>query len=530
MFLNPGNQAFCEIAEADFYVDKTMLLQFTNKRLKNPSLKYICVSRPRRFGKTVTSNMICAYYSKGCDSDVLFSQFKISSSDSYKKNLNKYNVLKVDINAMYAKWHAVISPNKKFSFVEYLTMSICEDMKETFPKIDYGKFESVSEYMQRIYAQTNETFVIVMDEYDVLVREGVSEAEYKDFLAFLNSLFKNSDLEPAISLAYLTGILPIMKDKIQSKLNVFDEITMLDASEFAEFTGFTHEDVRMICKKFNCSFDECKNWYDGYKLGQYEIYNPRAVVQSCLKKKFQSYWSGTSSYEVVSEKILMNFAGTKDAVVSMLSGGMVEVNVKKYNNTLAGIKSLDDVLTFLIHLGYLAYDENAGICFIPNREVHEEWINAIEDNDEYAEPNRIIKASKNLFYSTISGDEVAVAKALDVSHVHVSSNLSYNNEYSLQSAIYLAYIYLLNYYLIVKEMPSGKGVADISYIPFDKNKPALIVELKHNGSPFSALKQIKEKLYFDTFSNWNGEVIFVGINYDEKTKTHSCKIERFNKT
>lgn len=305
---------------------------------------------------------------------------------------------------------------------------------------------------------------------------------------------------------------------------------MLDADDFAEFVGFTSEEVKFLCKKYSCSFNECKSWYDGYKLAGFEIYNPEAVIQAVPKGKFKSYWSGTSTYQVVEEKLNMNFSGTKEDVIAMLGGRKIEVSVGRYDNTLTGFRNKDDIFTFLIHLGYLAYDEEEQTCYIPNREIHEEWIKAVEDNEDYAETNKIIKDSKNLLRETIAGNEDFVAKALDKTHIHITSNRSYNNEDSLQSAIYLAYIYALNGYTIVKEMTSGKGFSDITYIPFDNSTPAIIVELKHNKSAETALSQIKEKQYFESLSNWKGDILFVGINYDEQSKQHQCKIEKFIKT
>ena len=248
-----------------------------------------------------------------------------------------------------------------------------------------------------------------------------------------------------------------------------------------------------------------------------------------VTKKFKSYWSKTSSYTVVAEKIRMNFKGTKYDVITMLGGGRVRVNVEKYENRMDVFNSKDDVFTYLIHLGYLAYDEEEEECYIPNREILKEWRNAIDDDEEYAETNKIISDSRDLLEATIEGDEEVVAAALDRSHYHVTSNLSYNNEKSLQSAIYLAYIYALKKYIISKEMPAGKGYADIVYIPFDKTKSDLIVELKRNGSTETALPQIKEKQYFACLASWQGDILFVGVNYDEKTKKHECKIGRFVK-
>lgn len=531
-YLNPDNQNFLEMVNTGRYVDKTMLISQANKQLGDPTFKFICVSRPRRFGKTIAGNMLSAYYSKGADSRKLFEPFKISQDPSFETHLNKYNVLKLDINAMYSEW-LCFEPKEKRpnTVIAYFTRLVCEEFKKEFSDVDFGDDGTISGFIQKIYMQKKQTFIIILDEYDVFIREKDLESQLPVYLGFLNSLFKNTELVPAISLAYITGILPIMKDKIQSKLNTFRQYTMLEPSSFSEYVGFLPEEVAAICKKYGCSFEDCKNWYDGYRLEGFEVYNPESVMIAAITGKFKSYWSGTSTYNVIKEKIQMNFAGTKEAVIAMIGGETIDVSVGKYDNTMTGLKSKDDVFTFLIHLGYLAYDEEERVCYIPNREIHDEWIKAISDDSNYEQTNKIIEDSKNLLAQTLAGNEELVAQALDRSHDHVSSNRSYNNEYSLQSAIYLAYIYALNGYTIVKEMPAGKGIADIVYIPLssNKNQTAIIVELKHNQSAESALTQIKQKRYFDCLSAWHGKLLFVGVNYNEKTKKHECKIERFVK-
>ncbi|MBQ8012910.1 MAG: AAA family ATPase [Treponema sp.] len=528
-FLNPNNDNF--LAEANsLYVDKTMLIDVTNRYLNDPTFKFICLSRPRRFGKSIAEDMLAAYYSKGADSKELFSKFKISKTASYEKNLNKFNAIKFDMNALFSEWKCLNPDNKKEKNpLAYISRLICEEFCEQFADIDFGENNSISAFIQKVYKEKGETFIIIIDEYDVMVREQVSQEDFDIYLAFLNSLFKNAELKPAISLAYLTGILPIIRDRVQSKMNNFKEYNMLHTGKFAEFTGFTTEEVKALCEEYNCSFDECKSWYDGYKVGDFEIYNPQAVVNAVVTGEFRSYWSHTSTYEVISDKIKMNFDGIKDDVITMLGGGKIDVNVGKYKNTMSDFFSKDDAFTFLIHLGYLAYDAEEEQCYIPNREIYKEWEYAVEDDSDYAETNKIIKASKNLLKETLSGNEDAVATALDASHIHVTSNRSYNNEESLQSAIYLAFIYAINNYTIVKEMTAGKGFADIVYIPLKAGSPALIVELKHNKSVQTALNQIKDKQYFDCLANYSGEILFVGISYDEDTKKHECKIEKFVK-
>ena len=531
-YLNPNNENFCDVVQSGRYVDKTMLIDVANRMLGDPFYKFICVcvSRPRRFGKSMAGDMLAAYYSRGADSKKLFSRLKIAGEESFEKHLNKYNVIKIDLNATFSEWGNIsIKSDKAKCVMSYVTNLVCNDFTAEFPQIKFPTDQTVSGFIQQVYKETGEKFVCIIDEYDVLVREQVSKDDFNRYLDFLVSLFKNSELKPAIALAYITGILPVIKDKVQSKLNTFKEYTMLDADDFAEFTGFTTEEVRSLCKKYSCNFDECRSWYDGYKIGNYEIYNPEAVIQAVPKGKFKSYWSKSSSYEVISDKIKMNFSGTKDCVIKMLSGGKVDVDIQGYKNTLSDFANKNDVFTYLIHLGYLAYDEETGQCYIPNWEISGEWQRAIHDDASYEKTNEIIAQSKELLLQTLQCNQKAVEQALDESHVHVTSLRSYNKEDALQCAIYLAYIYALNEYIIVREMPAGNGIADIVYIPKKTGLPALIIELKRNGSAESAMNQIKEKKYFKCLDNWHGDILFVGTNYDEQTKKHECEIERFVK-
>ena len=320
-----------------------------------------------------------------------------------------------------------------------------------------------------------------------------------------------------------------MRDRVQSKLNNFEEYTILNADKLAEYIGFTGDEVRALCKKYNADFDEYKRWYDGYNQQGIEIYNPESVVKSLMYRDLANYWGKTSTYAVISDRIQENFEGMKDDIIRMLSGESVDVNVTRYMNTMTDFSTRSDVFTYLIHLGYLAYHKDDSTCRIPNKEVRQEWFNAIETNKEYAVTNKIIQGSKKLMTETLRGNEETVAKALDESHIHVTSNRSYNNEDALQSAIYLSYIYALNKYTVIKEMTSGKRFADVVFIPFVENMPAMIIELKRNDCAESAISQIKEKKYFDSLSHYSGNLLFVGINYDEKAKTHECKIEKLKK-
>jgi hypothetical protein len=521
IYLNPGNENFRRTLAADIYVDKTGMIAEMNKFIDKGN-NYVCISRPRRFGKTIAGNMLSAYYSKGCDSRELFAPFKISKDSRFEERLNQLNVIKLDMNSEYQ------NTVDKAELIKRITGKIKEEMNSQFPTVILREDDSLAECILKVFSATGETFVIIMDEYDVLVREKVSETLFAEYLSFLNGLFKSDTLRPAISLAYLTGIFPIVRDKIQSKLNNFYEYTILDAEELAEYIGFTGDEVKELCEKRGVNYDECQMWYDGYKQHGFEIYNPESVVKCVNKNEFGNFWGKTSRFDVISDRLDENFEGTKEDVIKMVSGEEVTVDPDLFMNTVTGFKMKDEVFTYLIHLGYLAYDRENGKCRIPNKEIRNEWLRALKVAKDYGTTNKIISDSMNLLEATMDGDEEAVARALDRSHINVTSNRSYNNEDALQSAIYLAYIYALNEYTVIKEMTNGKGFADVVFVPFKESRPAMIIELKRNSCTESAITQIKEKKYFTSLGHYNGNLLFVGINYDEKEKTHTCKIERFD--
>ena len=524
IYLNPSNAGFKKTLAGNIFVDKSMLISELNKFIDSGN-QYICVSRPRRFGKTIATNIMCAYYSKGCDSREMFSKLKISKAKNYEQYLNKLNFIKIDVASEYQ------NANDKNEMLKDLQKKVRDEFQEQYPKIRFVKNETIANCMMKVYKENNETFVIILDEYDCLVRDTFGTHLFADYLEFLNGLFKSDTLRPAIALAYLTGILPIVRDRVQSKLNNFREYTILNAYNLAEFVGFTEKEVKPLCKKYKVDFAQCKKEYDGYAQNGFEIYNPESVVMCMETKEFGNFWGKTSTYMVITDRLKHNYKGAKEDVIKMLSGEGIKVNITRYMNTMTDFHSKDDVFTYLIHLGYLAYNSKEGTCRIPNLEVRKEWNNAIEDMPEYSKTDEIIKASEELLEQTLLKNSDAVAKALDNTHLHVSSNRNYNNENALAAAVYIAFVHALNYYNCFKELSTGKGFADLVYVPVVKSPehPAIIIELKHNQSTGKALQQIQNKQYFDALSNYNGNLLFVAINYDKDTKNHECEITEWEK-
>ena len=521
IYINAGNENLKRALNSEIFVDKSLVLQKLCSLL-NTNQSFICVSRPRRFGKTTVRDLMVAFFSKGCDSKALFSNLKIAKVPCFEQNLNKFNVIAIDLGALY---NTVENRN---DVLKYLRKELLEDFRKEFSDIEFSDEDSIAKMIQRVHKKTDTQFIIIIDEYDTLIRERVSETLLEEYRSFLNSLFKNNELSSAIALAYITGILPVERDKIQSKLNNFNEYTMLDPDMTAEFFGFTKEETEELCNEYGMSFAECENWYDGYKIGEFEIYNPNSVVKAMTRKKYTNYWNATGSYEVVADYIRLDFDGTKSAVTEMLAGNEVKVNVKKFKNKLSEIKNKDNVLTYLIHLGYLNYDEATGLCRIPNKEIREEWEAAIEDSENFSKVVKMISDSEKLLKLTQAGDSERVAIALDNAHQTVADPLDYNDESSLKTAIILAYYTATSKYTIIKELPTGIGFADIGFIPVDKKDPAMVVELKYDKDADSAIKQIKNKNYPKVFENYLDNLLLVGVNYDKNTKIHECVIEKYH--
>lgn len=522
IYVNPGNENFKLALNSEIFVDKSLVLQKFSKLL-NTEQRFICVARPRRFGKTMIGNLMKAYFSKGCDSRELFSNLKIAKEACFGENLNKFNVLAIDLGSVYSR------AKNKAGMLDYLEKELLKDFRNEFPGAEFSENMPLADMIQQAYTKTGIKFIIIIDEYDVLVRQQVDDKLLQEHLELLNSLFKNNELSPAIALAYLTGILPIVRDKIQSKLNVFEESNMLDPFGFEEFFGFTKEEVKTLCDRYEMNFAECENWYDGYKIGKIDIYNPNSVVKAMMRRECANYWQVSGSYEAVSDYIKLDFDGIKTSIAEMLTGSQVPVTVINFRNSLNEIKNRDNVLTYLIHLGYLNYDKSTKLCRIPNKEIREEWESAVGDSANFSKIAEMIRNSEKLLKWTQQGIAERVAAALDEAHVSVADPLDYNDESSLKTAIILAYYTAKSKYTIIKELPAGYGFADIGFIPLNKKDPAMIIELKYDKDADTAITQIKNKKYPAGFENYLDNLLLVGVNYDKTTKVHECVIEKYQK-
>ena len=517
IYFNPGNGSFTEDKNSQIYVDKTELLKFLNKRLKTNG-KCIAVSHARRFGKSHAAGMIDAYYSLGSDSSKLFEDTKIASEPDYEKYRNKYNVIHLDISSFWDDY--------KDNLIEKIVEYIYDDIKEDLGNIlDYKK--KLSYVLMKIYEKTEIPFVIIIDEWDCVIRNSTDQNLIHNYLQFLHSLFKSEESKSFLALGYITGILPIKKIKDESALNNFQEYTMLDSYPITEYYGFTENEVKDLCEDFEMDFETMKAWYNGYLIDNMHMYNPNSVSRALERHKVDSYWRNTSAFGTINTFITMNYAGLKEDVLAMLSGEKVMVDTECFQNDLTEIHSKDDALTALIHLGYLGYDKDMLSAYIPNYEVAKAFQSALKTGT-WKEISASISKCDELLIATINKNAEKVAELIELAHETYTSVLKYNDENSLSCVLTMAYFTAPAYYNIIREMPSGKGFADFVFLPRANagNRPAMIVELKHNKTADAAINQIKENRYHGALSGYNGKTLLVGINYNEK-KQHTCIIEEF---
>ncbi len=376
--------------------------------------------------------------------------------------------------------------------IPYLTRCTLDELREIYPDYLPPQVTMLPDALSRIKQVTGRKFIVIIDEWDVLIRDEAANEKIQDsYINFLRGMFKGTEPTKYIQLACLTGILPIKKIKTQSALNNFEEYTMLDSDGLAQYIGFTEDEVKALCVKYGKDFEKVKRWYDGYVLEGHQVYNPKAAVSLMTKGKFKSYWSDTGSYEAVALLINMDFDGLKTAIIEMLAGASVKVDVTSFPNDTVSFADKDDVLTYLVHLGYLAYDQDAESAFVPNEEIRQELIKATK-RKKWNELLAFQQESNRLLEATLDMDAPAVAESIERVHAQYASSIQYNNENSLSSVLTIAYLGSMQYYFKpIREFPAGKGVADFVFIPkaeYRDDCPSLVVELKWNESVRTAIQ------------------------------------------
>ncbi|MBQ9168208.1 MAG: AAA family ATPase [Oscillospiraceae bacterium] len=554
IYLNPGKQSFTMAVNSEIFVDKTPMIRYLNTVI-NTQQRFVSVSRPRRFGKTMAANMVAAYYDCQANSRELFEGLKLSvcrpamvgkkmiSWDTY---LGKFDVLRLIMTDF------TNNASNAQDMIGYLTNEVTDELMMEYPDVHYGERINLWNVMNRIYTHTKRQFVIIIDEWDVIFRYWRDDKDsQREYLNFLRSWLKDKDY---VALAYMTGILPIKKYGEHSALNMFDEYSMIQPMQLAPYTGFTEEEVEELCQEYGRDFAKIKDWYDGYEVydiiprdrdyqqlrstgeepvpGHHSLYSPLSVVKAVSTGQIKNYWNNTETYEALAEHIRMDFDGLKETIALLMDGGRVKVGISKYQNDMTSFQSSDDVLTMLIHLGYLGYDSERGEAFIPNKEILEVFKDST-DSREWADTMLAFRKSQELLQATWTRDEEKVAELLEAAHDR-AGNRTYNDEAALSYAVQYAYYAAQKYYTTIQELDSGKGYADLAYLPSPRypDKPVLIIELKYGRSADEAIDQIRKKDYPARFEHYKGNILLMGISYDkditskqEGYKKHSCRIE-----
>ena len=520
-YINIGSAGF-QSARNSEYVDKSGLIAVVNATL-NTERRFTCVTRSRRFGKSMAARMLNAYYDQSCDARNLFADLKIAKDPSYEKHLNKYPVIFLDMTAFVTRFHDE-------TIVDQIEKELIADIKDAYPDVSTNDSSDLMDCLINIVSATQQPVIFIIDEWDAICREFKPESAAMDrYVNWLRRMFKDVNASRVFAGVYMTGILPIKKYKTDSALNIFTEYSMVKPARMSGYFGFTKEETKVLAQKHGMDFDELEKWYDGYQIGdQLSIFNPNSVMQAIYSGYCESYWASTGAYDAVAQYIKMNFDGLKDDIICLLSGGRVKVNTTKFQNDISIIQGKDDVLTVLIHLGYLSYDRTKSECYVPNMEVAGELANAVEDTG-WQHVITALQQSEQLLKATLGCDEESVARGIDAAHDENTSILSYNDENSLACVLSIAYYFAKSDYIMHRELATGKGFADIVLIPRKHvDTPAIVLELKYNQDADTAISQIKRKQYPAKLAEYTGDILLVGINYDKQKKVHSCKIERYN--
>ena len=549
-YLNPGKAAYEEAVNSEIFIDKTEMILYLNRVVRTEQ-KYVCVSRPRRFGKSMAAKMICAYYDRQANSRELFERCRISNAEkpeggkTWDAYLGQFDVIRLVMSEFLAESASVDD------MLSYLSDEVISELKEAYPDVNYGSRVNLRTVMNRICGSRKVQFVVVIDEWDAIFREYKEDKEgQKRYLDFLRDWLKDKEY---IALAYMTAILPIKKYGKHSALNMFDEYSMTFPMQLAPYAGFTAEETSGLCRRYGRDYQEIRDWYDGYRVSdilppdlgyaklsstgktpearKYSLYSPLSVVKAMRSGFINNYWNETETYEALRQYIDWNFEGLKEDVAILMDGGKIPVDITGYQNDMTTFHSKDDILTMLIHLGYLGYDSDRKEVYIPNKEVLQVFKTSTKNRD-WTVTFRALQNSRKLLEATWACDQETIAELLEAAH-DKAGNRAYHSEAGLSYAVQLAYYAAQDLYTVIPELDTGKGYADLAFIPRKPDIPAILVELKYREDADTAISQIHRQKYPDRLQLYKGNLILVGINYDKTVsnydtafKHHSCQIER----
>lgn len=515
-----------------YFVDKSLLLKELFPLVKEGG-NYICITRPRRFGKTVMANMIASFFTRACDAGTLFEPLKISQEEGYSDFLNQYPVIHISFND---------TAGSNITYEQYIRRiekRLVRDLMKAYPEIELEDEEFAVDVLMQIYAEDDTArFIFILDEWDYIFHQDfVTEADKKEYLTFLRSLLKD---RPYVLLAYMTGILPIAKYSSGSELNMFAEFTMAAEERFSDYFGFTEKEVDDLFERYQkknhlsqeVTREALKYWYDGYHtFSGGRLYNPRSVVMSLWNNNLGNYWTSSGPYDEIYYYIENNIDAVRDDLAVMVSGREVPVKIREYAATSQNLSTREEIFSAMVVYGFLSYEN--GRVSIPNKELMDRFADMLQKEKSLGYVYQLAKESGRMLTATLNGDTQTMTEILELAHDTEAPLLNYNNETELTAVVNLVYLAARDMYRVEREDKAGKGFVDFIFYPVvDRSADCIILELKVGHTPEEAIHQIRGKNYALRFqgklgekSKYTGRILAVGISYDKEKKRYLCKIE-----
>lgn len=520
-----------------YFVDKTLMLRELFPYVSAGN-RHICITRPRRFGKTIMANMISSFFQKASDSSDVFDSLTISQVDDYRKYKNQYNVIRIDFSKMPRNCDSYTQ------YIERIEALLIDDVKEAYPQVKINEADAIGDILESVFVQCGEKFIFVLDEWDFIFhRDFINEIDKEKYVAFLSNLLKD---RPYVVLSYMTGILPIAKYSSGSELNMFAEFTMVNSPMFGEYFGFTDDEVDDLYRRYIVECDRqhkeksvtrkgLRDWYNGYytKSGE-RVYNPRSVVFALQFNNLANYWTSSGPYDEIYYYIRNNISDVRDDLALMISGESVTAKIQEYAATSMNLSTRDEIYSAMVVYGFLSY-LNGKVC-IPNRELMEKFDELLVKNESLGYVYRLAKESEKMLKATLAGDTLTMERILEFAHNTEVPLLSYNHETELSAIVNLVYLAARDSYRVEREDKAGTGYVDFIFYPYDTTADCIILELKVDHTPDEAIAQIKDKKYALKFAPklagqkiYTGRILAVGIGYWRESKKHSCKVEEILK-
>lgn len=520
-----------------YFVDKTLMLRELFPYVSAGN-RHICITRPRRFGKTIMANMISSFFQKASDSSDVFDSLTISQVDDYRRYKNQYNVIRIDFSKMPRNCDSYTQ------YIERIEALLIEDVKDAFPQVKINEADAVGDILESVFVQCGEKFIFVLDEWDFIFhRYFINEIDKEKYVAFLSNLLKD---RPYVVLSYMTGILPIAKYSSGSELNMFAEFTMVNSPMFGEYFGFTDDEVDDLYRRYIVECDRqhkeksvtrkgLRDWYNGYytKSGE-RVYNPRSVVFALQFNNLANYWTSSGPYDEIYYYIRNNISDVRDDLALMISGESVTAKIQEYAATSMNLSTRDEIYSAMVVYGFLSY-LNGKVC-IPNRELMEKFDELLVKNESLGYVYRLAKESEKMLKATLAGDTLTMERILEFAHNTEVPLLSYNHETELSAIVNLVYLAARDSYRVEREDKAGTGYVDFIFYPYDATADCIILELKVDHTPDEAIAQIIDKKYALKFMPklagqkiYTGRILAVGIGYWKESKKHSCKVEEILK-